>query len=157
MMIYLLCFIVVVVAVVVVVVVVVWDLMVRMEQKLERFITKDTDYNDLLLYHLENLVREAAHYLKIRHGTVDPKQVQVKIDDFERKVRLRVAMRLHASVPFQAMITLSCNMCVRCCLALTLQARKMDISDLEPFYASNSFAANHFQLDRRKGAIIRQF
>ena len=37
------------------------------------------------------------------------------------------------------------------------QAREMDISDLEAFYASDLFTANHFRLDPSKGAIIRQF
>ena len=38
-------------------------------------------------YQLQNLVREAAHYLKIRHGIVEPKQVEVMIEDFETRVR----------------------------------------------------------------------
>jgi len=56
-------------------------------QMLKSYITYDTDHNDLLLYQLQNLVREAAHYLKIRHGIVEPKQVEVMIEDFETRVR----------------------------------------------------------------------
>jgi hypothetical protein len=40
----------------------------------------------LLLYQLQNLVREVAHFMKVKSGIVDPKQVEIPIQDFEAKV-----------------------------------------------------------------------
>ena len=58
----------------------------NLRKKFYKYVTYKRDYNQLLFYLLQTLVRETVNYYQLRHG-VDPDQVEISVEDFETRAR----------------------------------------------------------------------
>jgi DNA replication licensing factor MCM2 len=81
-----------------------------MHRHFRKYLNYRRDNNELLLFLLQEIVRQTAYYLEVRQGQ-PPRRVEIELADFEAR------------------------------------AREMDISDLQPFFASEAFLAS-FELRR---------
>lgn len=105
------------------------------------------DYNDMLLYLLRELVRNALHFEEIVTGSVSGlTHIDVKVEDLYNKVindirPLYLFSNLHNS-DFDSS------------LFYFVQAQEHEIYDLQPFFTSSLFSRANFVLDEERGVII---
>jgi DNA replication licensing factor MCM2 len=56
-------------------------------QKFQKYITYKKDYNELLFYLLQNLVRETCIYIQTKTGEDAPREVEISLEDFESRAK----------------------------------------------------------------------
>jgi hypothetical protein len=57
-------------------------------QRFHKYVTYKKDYNELLFYILQTLVKETVSYYQLRHG-LEPEQIEISMEDFETRVTKR--------------------------------------------------------------------
>lgn len=108
-----------------------FSVMSAMRRKFRKYITEGRDHNQLLMFALQALVKEATSYLALRAG-------RHALDDPEH-----VAEDMEVEVPLSD---------------LEMRAKELGISNLQPFFASPLFRTHGFQLDnsQRGAPVIRR-
>jgi len=110
--------------------------------RFRKYITYKKDYNELLFYLLQILLREAVHYHQIKHGN-EPEQVEIPLEDFQARV---ISTYLSQ---FSSLLTKSKRNRTNKYLTFTFQASELGISDLLNFFKSELFNSNHFFFGNR--------
>jgi len=57
-----------------------------LQKRFHKYVTYKRDYNELLFYILQTLMKEHINYHQLRHG-VEPDQIEIQIDEFETRAR----------------------------------------------------------------------
>lgn len=103
------------------------------------------DYNELLLYILRELVKNALHFEEIVTGSASGlTHIDVKVDDLYHKVIafLLVFFSNRDNTLFDPLSLFD-----------ILQAQEHDIYDLKPFFNSSHFSRANFVLDEERRVI----
>ena len=122
------------------------------EQNFRKYLTFKKDHNELLLFLLRQLVKEALHYEEIISGNADRlSHIQVKLDDLQAKVRYSRA-RAHSYLGRELLVFIFFGVLIFL-FEMTLQAQEHEIFDLRPFFSSSIFKEANFVLDEARGVI----
>lgn len=136
-------------------------------QSFRKYMTFKKDYNELLLYLLRELVKNALHFEEIVTGsTLGLSHIDVKVEELQSKVKKSAPPQKKRKKEKQDVLyfpkyKLAWFLEMRTNIGLTevlvwfhfVQAQEHDIYDLKPFFTSLHFSRANFSLDEDRGVI----